>query len=705
MAGSGFKTFVPGERLASADVNGYLMEQTVPVFASTAARDAAITSPAAGTAGRTNLSDADFVPAHTNNGAYFDAQEGGHGKWLSFPIAGNLNPQKGEVEFWFQPDYDAAADDVPHTLLMVGPVYGEPKLYLEEGDDLELGLVDTNYTLYKTTTAWRQPVWKAGVPVRIRAVWDATRPTDALAIYVDGERVDQGGAPGGWDMGLLQSEGTFYIGSANEEGIASADGIIDELIVRGGDAVAALAPLAATPSPTMPAPTATAAAASPVFTGSLVFTRNTGGDETANEIYRYDFATGETVRLTNNNFDDHIPRWAPDGSRIAFTSNRSGAAGAYDIWTMNPDGSNQAVYLSTGAWDDYAAWEPTGQKLLARGPGRKSASANGSQAAVPIDMAFVTTATTDGVANAEIFVGSPGATVQQSYNVGRDEWPSWSPDGSALVYGSERNGDMDIYRLNVGLPPGEPQALYITAASENQPAWSSLDDTIVFVAREHGSDAYGRLIFGTADGGPSYILTDAFASDPAWWPNQAWVAFRRGFDSDGDGVLTDNDESDLWAVHVGDGRLAPLVEAPGKEGSPSWTVAYTGQAAPTQGPPTPTAVAVTPTPAGDWAQITGITVANRRYVVEFMTSGFQPRLGGSNRHVHFFFDTVAPEDAGMPGRGPWQIYPTQQGVVGDSPFTLYRPSDRPANARQLCILVANSDHSVRQGTGNCVDLP
>ncbi len=48
MAGSGFKTFVPGERLASADVNGYLMEQTVPVFASTAARDAAITSPAAG---------------------------------------------------------------------------------------------------------------------------------------------------------------------------------------------------------------------------------------------------------------------------------------------------------------------------------------------------------------------------------------------------------------------------------------------------------------------------------------------------------------------------------------------------------------------------------------------------------------------------------------------------------------------------------
>lgn len=48
MAGLGSKTFIPGERLAAADVNGYLMEQATPVFASTAARDAAITSPAAG---------------------------------------------------------------------------------------------------------------------------------------------------------------------------------------------------------------------------------------------------------------------------------------------------------------------------------------------------------------------------------------------------------------------------------------------------------------------------------------------------------------------------------------------------------------------------------------------------------------------------------------------------------------------------------
>lgn len=46
-AGQGFKTFTTGSVLSAADVNGYLM-QGVLVFASTAARDAAITSPQQG---------------------------------------------------------------------------------------------------------------------------------------------------------------------------------------------------------------------------------------------------------------------------------------------------------------------------------------------------------------------------------------------------------------------------------------------------------------------------------------------------------------------------------------------------------------------------------------------------------------------------------------------------------------------------------
>ena len=46
-AGLGFKTFTTGEVLSATDTNGYLM-QGVLVFASAAARDAAITSPQEG---------------------------------------------------------------------------------------------------------------------------------------------------------------------------------------------------------------------------------------------------------------------------------------------------------------------------------------------------------------------------------------------------------------------------------------------------------------------------------------------------------------------------------------------------------------------------------------------------------------------------------------------------------------------------------
>lgn len=106
---------------------------------------------------------------------------------------------------------------------------------------------------------------------------------------------------------------------------------------------------------------------------------------------------------------------------------------------------------------------------------------------------------------------------------------------------------------------------------------------------------------------------------------------------------------------------------------------------------------VTDTPAYT-ARITGIAVSDDgRYIVEFETDDFQPQLPG--RHVHFFFDTVPPEEAGVPGTGPWLIY------GGPSPFTEYTVSDRPAGATQMCILVANDDHSVESNTGTCAPLP
>ena len=99
-----------------------------------------------------------------------------------------------------------------------------------------------------------------------------------------------------------------------------------------------------------------------------------------------------------------------------------------------------------------------------------------------------------------------------------------------------------------------------------------------------------------------------------------------------------------------------------------------------------------------YARINGITIDEQnRYVVEYETFEYTEQLPGV--HVHFFFDTVPPEQAGIPGHGPWELY------GGPRPFTLYTVSERPPQASQMCALVANSDHSIHLNSGNCFRLP
>jgi TolB protein len=43
-------------------------------------------------------------------------------------------------------------------------------------------------------------------------------------------------------------------------------------------------------------------------------------------------------QLTENNNADGLPTWSPDGQSIAFVSDRGGA---WAVWVMNADGSNQ----------------------------------------------------------------------------------------------------------------------------------------------------------------------------------------------------------------------------------------------------------------------------------------------------------------------------------------------------------------------------
>ncbi len=68
----------------------------------------------------------------------------------------------------------------------------------------------------------------------------------------------------------------------------------------------------------------------------------------------------EQTRITNNTINDGTPTWLPDGTKIAFTSERNVN---FDVYVMNADGSEQTRITNNTAYDGYPAWSPDDTKI------------------------------------------------------------------------------------------------------------------------------------------------------------------------------------------------------------------------------------------------------------------------------------------------------------------------------------------------------
>jgi Tol biopolymer transport system component len=85
--------------------------------------------------------------------------------------------------------------------------------------------------------------------------------------------------------------------------------------------------------------------------GQIAFVRGPPGEIESFEIYvMNDDGSGQT-RLTNNDASDGDPSWSPDGSQIAFTSNRD--SGNPGVYVMNADDGSDVTRL-TGTGADYS---------------------------------------------------------------------------------------------------------------------------------------------------------------------------------------------------------------------------------------------------------------------------------------------------------------------------------------------------------------
>ena len=93
------------------------------------------------------------------------------------------------------------------------------------------------------------------------------------------------------------------------------------------------------------------------------------------DIYSVPISGGEASALTSGIEWNYQPRFSPDGSQIAFVSDR---AGGDNLWIMNADGSEPyAVTDEAEHLVHNPAWSPYGQYLV----GRKAYSSTRSNAA------------------------------------------------------------------------------------------------------------------------------------------------------------------------------------------------------------------------------------------------------------------------------------------------------------------------------------
>lgn len=276
----------------------------------------------------------------------------------------------------------------------------------------------------------------------------------------------------------------------------------------------------------------TAASGQHVFTneGQIAFETDRDGNW---EIYTLDVRTGLVFNLSRNDAADHAPSWSPDGSRLAFHSNRGGET---DIYIMNADGNQLRRLTFTGSsWRP--RWSPDGRQIMYTQGFNEIyiMGEDGSRARYvtggfgpewsPDGQLIAYYVNQDGSLNSDIHISDTnGSNRRNVTNNPANDWaPNWLPDGRSFAFTSSRDGRAQVYVASIAcvLEAQSPdicaQPLHLTSAITRTPNWSPDGRRIAFDSIRHWQS---QLYIMNADGSALRLLTAVRANDqfPVWSP-------------------------------------------------------------------------------------------------------------------------------------------------------------------------------------------
>jgi len=255
-------------------------------------------------------------------------------------------------------------------------------------------------------------------------------------------------------------------------------------------------------------------------TGVVEIRRMLAGADTS-----YADAPGRLVRLTATAGLNVNPALSPDGSLVAYASDRAGA-GAFDIWVQRT-GTETPVQITSSAGDE-------------------------TEPSFSPDGGHIVFTQSDGI----YIVGALGGTARRVTEVARPHTPRFSPDGRWIAYwtgrpiGITRAAGASGQAFIVSSDGGTPRAFLPAFASVRHPIWSSDGQRLLFIGGRDVSERGVDWYVARADGSEAAKTTAYDSLDAMGAASLQDPPIPTAWGRDG-AVLTEttaNDRSNVWQL-------------------------------------------------------------------------------------------------------------------------------------------------------------